>query len=56
MQIISTIALYNYKVPITMKKNSHFVQVNQGKTFQIFSGLSRTDKTKFKDFQDSKKN
>ena len=37
MQIISTMALYNYKVPVIIKKNS--VLVNHGKTFQIFLGL-----------------
>ena len=56
MQVISIMALHNYKVPvIIIKKTSQSVLVNHEKTFQIFSrtynqiqGLSRT-------FQDSKK-
>ena len=54
MQIISAMALYNYKVPLIVKKTtSHFVLVNHGKTFQIFS---RTYKKNSRTFQDRKKN
>ena len=51
MQIISTIPLYNYNVPvITTKKTSHSVLVNHRKTF------SRTYKQNSRTFQDRKKN
>ena len=56
MQIRSTIAFYNHKVPIILKKNSHYVMVNHGKTTKYFPGLinknpglSRTAK-KIQDF------
>ena len=52
MQIISTMALYNHKVPVVKKKTSHSVLVNHGKTFQNFS---RTYKQNSRTFQDSKK-
>ena len=60
MQIISTIPLYNYKVPIitTTKKTSHSVLVNHGKLSKLFLGLSRTYKQNsrtFKDFPGQKK-
>ena len=54
MQIISTMALYNYKVPVIIRKTtSHFVLVNHGKNFQIFS---RTYKQNSRTFQDREKN
>ena len=53
MQIISTMASHNYKVPVSAKKQiSHFVLVNHGKTFRLFS---RTYKQNSRTFQDSKK-
>ena len=53
MQIISTIPLCNYKVPVitTTKKTSHSVLVNHRKTFQTFSRTFQDLETKFKDFQ-----
>ena len=55
MQIISTIPLCNYKVPVitTTKKTSHSVLVNHGKTFQTFS---RTYKQNSRTFHHRKKN
>ena len=57
MQIISTIPLCNYKVPVitTTKKNSHSVQVNHGKTFQTFSRTYKQNSRTFKDFPGQKK-
>ena len=52
MQIISTMALYNYKIPVIIfKKTSHSVQVNHGKTANIFQDLQ----TQFKDFPGQQK-
>ena len=52
MQIRSTIAFYNHKVPIILKKNSHSVMVNHGKTTKYFPGLSRTYQQKSRTFKD----
>ena len=52
MQISSSMALFNYKVPIIMKKNSNFVLANHGKTTKYFSRLSRTYQPKSKTFKD----
>ena len=60
MQIISTLALYNYKVRVITKTTSHSVLENHGKTLKTFfqdfpglineiQGLSRTAK-KIQDF------
>ena len=57
MQIISTISLCNYKVPVitTTTKTSQSVLVNHGKTFQTFSRTFQDLQTKFKDFPGQKK-
>ena len=52
MQIISTMALYNYNVPVITKKKIHIVLVNHGKTFQLFS---RTYKQNSRTFKNRKK-
>ena len=54
MQIISTMALYNYKVPIIIKKKQlHILSWQITENFQIFS---RTNKQNSKTFQGCKKN
>ena len=59
MQIILTMALYNYKVQVIIKKNSLSVLVNHGKTFetffQDFPGLTNKIQGLLRTFQDSKK-
>ena len=52
MQIRSTIAFYNHKIPIIQKKNSHSVMVNHEKTTKYFPGLSRTYQQKSRTFKD----
>ena len=63
MQIISTLALYNYKVRVITKTTSHSVLENHGKTLKTFfqdfpglineiQGLSRTAKKNPGLFQD----
>ena len=60
MKIILTMALYNYKVLVIIKKNSHSVLVNHGKTlktfFQDFPGLTNKIQELSRTFQDSKRN
>ena len=59
MQIISTLALYNYKVRVITKTTSHSVLENHGKTlktfFQDFPGLINEIQGLSRTFQDSKK-
>ena len=57
MQIISTIPLCNYKVPVitTTTKTSHSALVNHGKTFQTFSRTYIQNSRTFKDFPGQKK-
>ena len=56
MQIHSIIAFHNHKVPIILKKNSHSVMVNHGKTTKYFPGLINKNSGLLRTFQDSKKN
>ena len=60
MQIISTLALYNYKVRVITKTTSHSVLENHRKTlktfFQDFPGLINEIQGLSRTFQDSKKN
>ena len=60
MQIISTIALYNYKVPVIVKKNNFTFcpGKSRDKLYKHFPGLSRTYKQNsrtFKDFPEQQK-
>ena len=57
MQIILTMALYNYKVLVIIQKNFTFCAGKSQENFKnIFPGLSRTNKQNSRTFQDSKKN
>ena len=52
MQIISTMVLYNYKIPVVIKKKIKILSWSiTGKPSKYFPVLSRTYETKFKDFQ-----
>ena len=61
MQIISTIALYNYKVPVIVKKNNFTFcpgksRENSINIFQDFPGLTNKIQGLSRTFQDTKKN
>ena len=61
MQIILTIALYNYKVPVIVKKNNFTFcpgksRENSINIFQDFPGLTNKIQGLSRTFQDSKKN
>ena len=61
MQIISTIALYNYKVPVIVKKNNFTFcpgnsRENSINIFQDFPGHTNEIQGLSRTFQDSKKN
>ena len=61
MQIISTIALYNYKVPVIVKKNNFTFcpgksRQNSTNIFQDFPGLTNKIQGLSRTFQDTKKN
>ena len=57
MQIISTMALHNYQVPVIIKekKTSQSVLVNHEKTFQIFSRTYKQNSRTFEDFPGQQK-
>ena len=60
MQIILTIALYNYKVPVIVKKNNFTFcpgksRENSINIFQDFPGLTNKIQGLSRTFQDSKK-
>ena len=60
MQIISTIALYNYKVPVIVKKKQlHILSwkiTGKLNIFQDFPGLTNEIQGLSRTFQDTKKN
>ena len=58
MQIISTIALYNYKVPVIVKKKQlHILSWKiTGKLYKHFPGLTNKIQELSRTFQDTKKN
>ena len=57
MQIILTMVLYNYKVPVIIKKNFTFCAGKSRENLKnIFPALSRTNKQNSRTFQESKKN
>ena len=61
MQIISTIALYNYKVPVIVKKNNFTFcpgksRENSINIFQDFPGLTNKIQGLSRTFQNTKKN
>ena len=51
MQINSTMAYEQFQGTDDYGKNSHFVLVNQGKTFQIFSRTYRQNSRTFLEFE-----
>ena len=56
MQIISTMVLYNYKVPVIIKKIHILSWSITGKPSKYFPGLSRTYEQNSRTFQNRKKN